>query len=91
MKITYQISISIAVLLIFSVSAYSQDNPTGLTKFSIAKINDFNPSQVTPSFNPRITSLEAPIPGGESYRAAMMKKRNEVRKKYPLKKSNIKW
>jgi len=83
-------NLSVAVLLILTVSGYSQKNTPEPIKFTIPKINDFNPRQIEPTFKPVITHLEAPVPGGITYRSALLKKKKEARKKYPLKESNNK-
>jgi hypothetical protein len=53
------------------------------TNFSIEKTATVDPRAYTPEFEARIDHLEAPAPGGESYRGHLRALRAEVRKAHP--------
>ena len=50
----------------------------------VQKLREFDPKTIEPSFKARIENLEAPVPGGESYRSGLLELKNKSRLKYPL-------
>lgn len=52
-------------------------------KFQFKKVKVFDPKNIEPAFNPVITSLEAPVPGGDSYRSGLMELKRLSHEKYP--------
>ncbi len=47
------------------------------TTFSIQKINTFKPNRTTPAFSPSLKSIEAPFPGGSSYKSFLQSQKTK--------------
>lgn len=54
------------------------------TQFLIEKIAEVDPKSYDPGFEARIDNLEAPVPGGESYRGFLREQKVKVREMFPL-------
>jgi hypothetical protein len=46
-----------------------------------------SPAEIQEDIFPRAYSLEAPFPGGSSYQSALLEKKNEIRKRFPKKRT----
>ena len=83
-------SLLFSIFLLFSIVlipllGFGQDESNFTkTPFQIKKVRTFDPQNFKPTYHPEIKSLEAPVPGGSSYRSHLLELKKEVRKKYPL-------
>lgn len=74
----YQIYFLFACVFIFAFEVQAQQ-----TLRLEAEKTTFKPREVEPDFSPQIFHLEAPAPGGETYRGFLRSQKVEVAKKYP--------
>ncbi|MCB0820309.1 MAG: T9SS type A sorting domain-containing protein [Bacteroidetes bacterium] len=68
------------ILCSFLVSGLTAQMPVK-HKLKIQKINVFNPREVGPDFNAQVRSMEAPLPGGKSYKSFLMRQKQELRER----------
>lgn len=69
----------------------AQDRVEYSTKYvEINKVSTVDPKSFKPVFAPGIVNLEAPAPGGESYRSHLRKLKRDVRKRFPLQNNGAK-
>jgi hypothetical protein len=68
----------------------SQSGSFNLNKIEVKKISVFNPKDIKPAFNAKMVNLEAPVPGGTSYRSALLELKKEAGKKTPRKSGGLK-
>ncbi|HAW53273.1 MAG TPA: hypothetical protein DCX54_13250, partial [Flavobacteriales bacterium] len=75
------------VLSLFFLSFFgqikSQSGSFNLSKMEVKKIGVFNPKAVKPAFHAKVINLEAPVPGGPSYRSALLDIKREAGKRNP--------
>ena len=67
----------------FSEELASQVSYTKTSVFP-KKIASFDPDKIVSSFKPSIQNMEAPVPGGTSYRSHLLELKKKVREKYPI-------
>ena len=86
MKIQFLRGYFISALSLFTgFYSYSQGIVDFKTQFvEINKVSTVDPRNFTPLFTPKIVNLEAPVPGGDSYRSHLLELKKEVRKRFPL-------
>ena len=68
----------------------SQNGTFDVTKIEVKKIGVFNPKAIKPAFKAKIVSLEAPVPGGTSYRSALLELKKEAGKRTPRRSGMLK-
>lgn len=72
--------------MIYAALLNGQSNVVSKSEMrSFSKSHTFDPSNVKQEFYPKITNLEAPLPGGSSYRSHLLELKRASRKKFPLK------
>lgn len=76
----------LSFILTAAVSMVLAQSPNSHPYFA-KKIKTFDPKNVTNDLRPSLQSLEAPIPGGDSYRSYLLSLKEEIAKRYPLKNS----
>lgn len=67
---------------IFSLGVLCAQNQT---KFEIQKVGTVNPREYNMGFEAQLQNLEAPAPGGDSYRGHLRELRKAVREAHPIK------
>lgn len=77
-------SISTALILLFSFSAFSQLSYKEHS-FNIKKSHSYDPKSDDLDFNAKLLNMEAPSPDGDSYRSFLMRQKIKSRQMFPLK------
>jgi len=82
------IHLLLVAFFLFSTSAsWGQSNETATfkkEKRSFPKKAVFDPGQVSEDYHATLHNLEAPYPGGSSYRSGLMELKEKVRERYPI-------
>ncbi|MDR9398192.1 MAG: T9SS type A sorting domain-containing protein [Salibacter sp.] len=67
--------ITVAIFGICSVSLSFSQQEHQPKKFTAKKINQYTPNNKTPDFDARIKNVEAPTPGGDSYKSFLLRQK----------------
>lgn len=70
------------ILFMYSFGVLAQTSVTSKTVL-IPQKSVVNPKTVAPSFAPKVTSIEAPVPNGESYKAFLGRQKSKSAEMYP--------
>jgi hypothetical protein len=77
--------LSFIILFPFTGLLHGQQTSFNTSEHQHRLINTFDPQSYTPSFSVELQHLEAPSPGGESYRSFLMRVKAESAKRFPRK------